>query len=103
MAQVIHGTIPYAFYDVPVLLGSEPGYANGEFGIAYIVTRDPSSGGDFVDWEFERPATIFTYDEAGDRVQLNPVDEAIVKEMVLAQLDDQDINERCIEDALNFS
>lgn len=99
MTQIIHGTVPYRLYDVPLLSDAQKYWANAELTIEYTVTRDPSSGGDFADWDVHSYDAIHLYTDDGNPVSI-PVDGEI-KRKVLYQIDEGDVVQKCIEDALN--
>lgn len=102
MTQVIHGTVPYRVYDVPMLVGDNKYWANAEVTIEYTVTRDPSSGGDFADWDVYSYDEIHLYDDFGGNKVTLPIDGEI-KRKIFYQLDEESVVQKCIEDALNFA
>lgn len=105
MATIIHGTLPYAVYDVPLLFVGEKYWANAQLTLSYEVTRDPSSGGDFCDWDIYSYDTVKLYTDDGEPEDLPAGTLEYVKRKVMEQLDDKtgDIVHRCIEDALDFT
>jgi hypothetical protein len=103
MAQVIHGTLPYRAYDVPMLLNDKKYWANADLTLEYTVTRDPSAGGDFCDWNVHGYDKVFLYDDDGDQAPLTLFNDAEVKRKVLHHLNEAAIVQQCIEDALNFA
>lgn len=101
MTKIIHGTVPYRLYDVPMLLNDKKYWANAEVTIEYTVTSDPSSGGDFADWDVYSYDQVHLYTDDGDRATL-PIDGEI-KRKVLYQIDEESVVQKCIEDALNYA
>lgn len=103
MSRIIHGALPINLYDIPVLIDGLKYWINAQVRLGYVVTRDPSSGGDFADWEVESYENVMLYDDDGNLKSKSGEEYAEVKRAIWYELQERDITEQCVEDALDFT